>query len=64
MKVVKLCPKCGGRLRKIQDIKIKLPDSGIELHTKTTYRCMDCFKLMAWVYLYKEWQFGRNIWSM
>lgn len=62
MKEVKLCPKCGGHLWKIKDIKIKLPDGDIILHTKTIYRCKDCSKLMAWIYLYKEWQFGRNIW--
>lgn len=64
MKQVKLCPKCGKELRKIKEIKIKLPDSGIELHTKTIYRCKDCFKFMAWVYLYSEWQFGSDVWSV
>ena len=64
MKEVKLCPKCGSGLWKIEDIKIKLPDSGIILHTKTIYGCNGCFRIMAWAYLYKEWQFGRDVWFL
>mgnify|MGYP001590977695 CR=1 FL=1 len=61
-KMSKRCPKCGDKLRKIKDTKIKLPDSDIILHTKTIYECKGCFRIIAWVYLYNEWQFGREVW--